>query len=295
MSPALSLSIASMKIGKPSETALRAAVLRAAHQFLDQGAIFKDPLAARILGSDSNNISQVAQAHPCPDQLRWFMAMRSRVAEDALAKAVIAHDTRQLVILGAGLDTYAYRGSLAKNLRIFEVDHPATQRWKRHLLAKAAIPLPDALTYVPVEFEDMETSSGTSALADALGAAGFDLTQRTFVIWLGVVVYLSKSTILSTLSFIANLPGGADVVFDYGDPIVALAGKQERALDKLASLANEMGETFQTFFHTSEIRAIVASLGFRYVADLGPIDLAAQFLNRSDCSLAGCHIMQAAT
>jgi methyltransferase (TIGR00027 family) len=219
--------------------------------------------------------------------------MRSRVAEDALATAVAAHGTRQLVVLGAGLDTYAYRGALAKRLRIFEVDNPATQLWKRRLLADATIPLPEALTFVPVEFE--HASDGNLALGNALTAAGFDPTQRTFVNWLGVVVYLSKDAIFSTLSSIASLTGGADVVFDYGSTTTSLVGKQDRALDKLASLANGIGETFQTFFNAEEIRAKVTSFGFRSIVDFGPKELAALFLTSSESSLAGCYVMRATT
>jgi methyltransferase (TIGR00027 family) len=234
---------------------------------------------------------RIAQSRPSSDQLRWFIAKRSRIAEDALAAAVAAQGTRQLVVLGAGLDTYAYRGALAKNLRVLEVDHPATQRWKRELLADAAIPLPESLTFVPIEFED--ATPGRAILGDASAAGGFDSNQRTFFGWLGVVVYLSEDTIFSTLRFIASLVGGADVVFDYGNPIPSLPERQDRTLDKIASPANEVGETFLTFFHTDEIYEKVTSLGFSSVVDFGPKQLAAQFLANSESSLSGCHVIQA--
>jgi methyltransferase (TIGR00027 family) len=130
-----------MQQGQPSRTARVAAAHRAAHQVLEQGRIFADPLAVRILGEDTEALVHDALQHPHKRAMRLFIAVRTRFAEDALTVAA-AHGVRQLVVLGAGLDTYAYRNALGDRLRIFEVDHPATQAWKRERLAAAAIPLP---------------------------------------------------------------------------------------------------------------------------------------------------------
>src|ERR1700712_1077900 len=198
-----------MQAGQPSQTALGAARLRAAHQVLDGASIFADPLAVRILGSEQASIDH-APAHPMGPRLRWFIAARSRIAEEALTVAV-GNGTTQLVVLGAGLDTLAYRTPLASRLRIFEVDHPATQAWKRELLTSAAIAVPGSVSFVAVDFE-------RETLAQALDAAGFDGTQRSFFSWLGVVPYLTEQAVFSTLTTIARLPGGAEVVFDYVNP-----------------------------------------------------------------------------
>src|ERR1700694_4352171 len=141
-----------MQPGQPSQTALGAARLRAAHQVLDDASILVDPLAARILGSDHEASVSHAEPHPTGPRMRWFIAARSRIAEDALTVAA-NNGARQLIVLGAGLDTLAYRTPLSGRLRIFEIDHPATQAWKRQLLAGAAIPLPDTLSFVPIDFE----------------------------------------------------------------------------------------------------------------------------------------------
>src|SRR5689334_8184254 len=133
-----------METGLPSLTALGAARHRAAHQVLEGGRIFHDPLALRILGSDAETVAREADERA--GGLRLFIAARARLAEDTLA-AAIARGTRQLVVLGAGLDTYAYRAPLAGGLRVFEVDHPATQAWKRSLLEAAGIAIPRALTF----------------------------------------------------------------------------------------------------------------------------------------------------
>src|SRR5271168_750730 len=114
-----------MLAGKPSRTALGAAAHRAAHQVVECGRIFADPLALRILGDEAENAVRDAEEQPSRRRMRIFIAARTRFAEDALAAAV-ARGVRQLVVLGAGLDTYAYRGAMRERLRIFEVDHPST-------------------------------------------------------------------------------------------------------------------------------------------------------------------------
>jgi methyltransferase (TIGR00027 family) len=176
-----------MQTGQPSLTALGAARLRAAHQVLDRASILADPLAIRILGEDIVVWLDHARAHAAGPRLRWFIAARSRVAEDALNVAVKA-GTTQLVVLGAGLDTLAYRTPLGGRLRMFEVDHPATQQRKRQMLADAGIDLPDTLRFVSIDFE-------RETLTEALHSAGFDGAERSFFRWLGVVPYLTEPAI----------------------------------------------------------------------------------------------------
>ena len=166
-----------MQIGQPSRTALAAALHRAAHQVLEQGRIFSDPLALRILGVDAQTVVRKAGENPSGRPMRLFIAIRTRFAEDALA-ASFENGVRQVVVLGAGLDTFAYRSPLRDRLRIFEVDHPATQAWKRQRLRDAAILLPSSLTFAPVDFE-------RETLAECLAMAGFDRTQQAFFTWLG--------------------------------------------------------------------------------------------------------------
>jgi hypothetical protein len=145
-------------MGRPSRTALAAAKYRAAHQVLERGRVFSDPLALCILGPDAEEAIREAQDRPDAAAMRLFVAARTRFAEDALEWAV-AHGASQLVVLGAGLDTYAYR-TPHEGLRIFEVDHPDTQAWglpiptvPRCLMpilridASAAIPAPARVVY----------------------------------------------------------------------------------------------------------------------------------------------------
>jgi methyltransferase (TIGR00027 family) len=280
-----------MQSGQPSRTALGAAGLRAAHQVLDGAAIFADPLALRILGADADGLVREAEAEADPfrQRLRWFIAIRSRIAEDALAVA-IKRGARQLVVLGAGLDTYAYRAPHTPDLRIFEVDHPATQAWKRERLAEADIPLPEALTFVPVDFE-------RETLADGLAAAGFDSTQQTFFTWLGVVPYLTDEAIFATLSFIAGLSGGAHVVFDYINPTASVDEPARRAAhEAVAARVAAMGETIRNHFDSDTLRVRLKALGFRDVEDFGWAEISARFFPGRPVSSGGsAHVLHAST
>jgi len=268
---------------------LGAARLRAAHQVLDNASILADPLAMRILGDDIEVSLDHARAHASGPRLRWFIAARSRIAEEALTEAVNAGAT-QLVVLGAGLDTLAYRTPLADRLRIFEVDFPATQARKREMLAAASIAVPATLTYVGIDFE-------RQTLAEALGAAGFLAAERSFFSWLGVVPYLTETAIFSTLADIAHLKGGAGVVFDYVNPSASVAPAGRAANQALAERVAAAGERFQSYFDTAQLCARMRDTGFRFVDDIGPDRIAARFFPESErgAPTRGGHIMHAST
>lgn len=280
-----------MKGGEPSRTALGAAGHRAAHQVLEGGAIFADPLAVRILGSAAEEIIRTAEEDESRLRLRLFIAVRTRFAEDSLAAAV-AGGTSQLVVLGAGLDTYAYRSAFGPRLRIFEVDHPATQAWKRERLAEAGIAVPGSLTFVPADLE-------RETLRDRLAASGFDMGERTFFTWLGVVPYLSEGAVLLTLGFMAGLRGGASVVFDYANP--PLPGPDQSgyaaAVDALAARVAALGESLRCFFETDGIHSKLTAVGFREIEDLGPVAIRARYLGGGSGSGSdrGGHVVRAST
>jgi methyltransferase (TIGR00027 family) len=280
-----------MQPGQPSRTALGAAGLRAAHQVLDGAAIFKDPLALRILGADADGLLRDAETETDPfrQRLRWFIAARSRIAEDALAAAV-KRGARQLVVLGAGLDTTAYRALPSQDLRIFEVDHPSTQAWKRERLHQAGIALPASLTFVPIDFE-----RGT--LTEGLGAASFDPAQQTFFSWLGVVPYLTDDAIFSTLGFVAGLPGGAEVVFDYVNPPDTMTEPGRRAMhEALVARVAGVGEQLRNHFDTVVLHGRLKALGFDELEDVGWPEIAARFFPGRRVSSGGsAHVLRAST
>src|SRR5262245_2885065 len=162
-----------MKPNDPSRTALMIARQRAAHQVLDHGAVLNDPFAIKILNEDEKDVLQFANAHPLASIGRLFTTARSRIAEDALSAAV-ERGARQIVILGAGLDTFALRNPHgARQIRIYEVDHPATQVWKRQRLTEAQLALPPNLVLVPVDFERDD-------LGEMLVGAGFQQNSPAF-------------------------------------------------------------------------------------------------------------------
>jgi methyltransferase (TIGR00027 family) len=280
-----------MQQGQPSRTALGAAYHRAAHQVLERGAIFADPLALRILGAEAGAALSEAKNDPSRRMMRLFIAVRTRFAEDSLS-AAFARGVRQLVVLGAGLDTYAYRSNLGESLHIFEVDHPVTQAWKRQRLAETAIEIPHALTFAPVDFEQQSLAAG-------LAAVGFDPAEQTFFTWLGVVPYLTEAAVFSTLSFIANLPGGAHVVFDYGNPPAQSFDRDGYAAfrERLAARVASVGESLKSHFQTDVLHAKLVALGFREVEDLGQSLIQKRYF-RSQGDLQrdrGGHVVRATT
>src|SRR5262249_40747077 len=182
---------------QPSRTAHRVALRRAAHQLWDIPRVFDDPIALKILPADASAElagSRLSDSTPAR-YLRAFMVARSRFAEDHLANAV-ARGVKQYVVLGAGLDTFAYRNPFP-DLHVYEVDFPATQAWKRELLHLGKISIPANLTFAPVDFEK-------DTLHEGLRHAGFKADEAAFFSWLGVTPYLAESTVLTTLRWIAQ-------------------------------------------------------------------------------------------
>ena len=278
-----------MQYGKPSRTALAAAFHRAAHQVLEQGRIFADPLALTILRADAQTIADQAEEKPSGRLMRLFIAVRTRFAEDALG-AAFESGTRQAVVLGAGLDTYAYRNPFGERLRVFEVDHPATQAWKRLLLQNAAIPLPGSLTFVPVDFE-------RETLPERLAAAGFDRTRQSFFTCLGVVPYLKQEAVWSTLAFISSLPNDAHVVFDYADPPASLSLEMRARHESRARRVADLGEAWVTYFDADELHAKLEGLGFTEIEDLGPAQIASRYFPARAAPVPdkGGHVIRAST
>jgi methyltransferase (TIGR00027 family) len=247
---------------------------RAAHQLLDKPRVFEDPLAVAI----ANGISEgpIEAQQPYSRSLRPFLAVRSRYAEDQLTRAV-ERGIRQYVVLGAGLDTFAYRNPFQSDaLRVFEVDHPATQEWKRARLHEARIPVPDTMTFAAVDFE-------RQSLGEGLAAADFNREKPAFFSWLGVTPYLSRAAFDATIHFIASMPQASGVAFDYAVERRLLNPAQQLALDALSARVARAGEPFQLFFDPSALAADLARLGFHHIEDLNGDQInALYFVGRSD-------------
>lgn len=242
--------------------------------------ILDDPLALRIIGSEeASKLPRDSKSEDAAARgMRAFMAVRSRFAEDELAKAVgggTPRLTRQYVVLGAGLDTFAYRNP-HPGLRVFEVDHPATQQWKRELLQSAGIQIPGEAVFVPIDFE-------RETLSASLEHSGFRMDRPAFFSWLGVVPYLSELAFESTLNFIATLPKPSNVVFDYGVARSALTLRERLMLDVLAARVGAAGEPFRLFFEPEQLAARLQELGYSQVEDLGSDEINRRyFAGRAD-------------
>ncbi len=282
-----------MKENQPSATAQRVAMRRAAHQLLDDPKVFDDSVALRIIGKKSASALQADpnqfEATPLSSYLRAFVAARSRYTEDELSLGV-RRGVSQYVILGAGLDTFAYRNPYPEAmLHVFEVDYPSTQTWKRTRLEEVGITLPGDLTFAPVDFE-------TQTLEEGLRSAGYDSGRCTFFSWLGVTEYLTTEVVMATLRFIASAPVGSGVVLDYMISPSLLTPTQRLGFDALSRRVASAGEPWKTFFDPKLLARDLRAIGFHHVEDSGPEEINARyFKNRKDGLRVGSlsHIMNA--
>jgi methyltransferase (TIGR00027 family) len=260
---------------------------RAAHQLFDRPLVHEDPLALRMV-AEADLAALRADPNAAADSraLRAFLAVRSRLAEDGLAAAV-ARGVRRYVLLGAGLDTFAYRNALP-GVRVYEVDHPDTQAMKRRRLADAGVAVPDGVTYVAIDF-------ATDALGPTLRAAGLD--APAFFAWLGVTPYLEPETVLATLDAVAPFTaGGGGIVFDYSVPATSLSPERRRAFEVLSARVAAVGEPFRSAFEPPALRATLERIGFRTIDDLGRDELNARyFVGRTDglAIMGGAHLVTA--
>ncbi len=262
-------------------------MLRAAHLLWDDPPkIFEDTLALRLCGCDSEAAlraqferfdAQTARGGG-PDFskiLRLFtasIAMRSRYVEDQLNEA-IRRGVSQYVILGAGLDSFAYRRvDLAKVLRVFEVDHPATQTWKRTRLRELDIDLPPNLSLVPVDFEK-------DSLLDGLRVSGYRADAPGFFSWLGVTAYLTHDAIFGVLRTLAAFAAGTEIIFQYMVPEELLDEDTRRLLAVVVAAERDRGEPVKSAFEPGKLAESVRELGFVEVTDFGPDEAQARYFS----------------
>jgi methyltransferase (TIGR00027 family) len=265
--------------GQPSQTAMTAAAARAAHLLVDsEPRIFADSLAALLLGHEAETYLRYHREHgdhPLLAGTRAQATCRSRFTEDQLALAA-ARGTAQYVILGAGLDSFACRSELAGRLRVFEVDHPATQQRKRALLAAAGLAEPPTLTWVPVDFE-------TDELIASLTAAGLDPAAPAFVSWLGVTMYLTAEAIGATLASLSRLAPGSELVTDYMLTADLRDADGVAYADLVMPDSERRGEPWLSFFTPEQMTGLLTRHGFTGVRDVRQRDaVSAALWERTD-------------
>jgi methyltransferase (TIGR00027 family) len=244
-----------------TETALTAAAARAAHLIVDsEPLVFADPLAAALLGPRADELIDYHRhhgSHPVLAGARAQVTFRSRYTEDLVA----ARRPDQYVVLGAGLDSSAYRQPTAA--RVYEVDRPDAQLDKRRRLAAAAIAEPPAVVYVPVDFE-------RQSLVDSLQRQGFQPGRPAVVSWLGVSMYLTRDALGATLRELAGFASVTEVVLDYLVP-AALQDEDGRTYaDAVAQMSADRGEPWLTLCTPDELTALAA--GFGTIVHIGQHD-----------------------
>ncbi len=179
--------------------------------------------------------------------------------------AAAARGITQYVILGAGLDSFAYRGKQTIKVDVFEVDHPATQEWKRKQLAQAGIPIPDGTAFVPADFEHGE-------LAAQLSGTGFDPARPALVSWLGVTMYLTQPAISQTLAELGTLAPGTELITDYMLPAGLRDQDGQSYADQVAPIAAQHGEPWLTCLTPDEMSAQLTAHGFGQVRRISQED-----------------------
>ena len=254
--------------GSPSQTSFTAAAARAAHLVVDEEPwIFTDPLAAALLGDRADELLAYHRNHPTHPILataRAHATCRSRFTEDVLAAAV-ARGVDQYVLLGAGLDTFAYRSELAARIHVFEVDHPRTQEWKRRALSSLPDVVPSRLTLVPADLE-------ADSLRGLLEEAGFDPRRPAVVGCLGVIMYLTEPALARTLRAVGDLAFGTELVADYMLPAEMRDATANAYVDGVAPVAAEGGEPWLTFLTPDRMSLLLRECGFGSVTHRRPHD-----------------------
>jgi methyltransferase (TIGR00027 family) len=246
-----------MHEAEPSSTALTAAAARAAHLIVDDPPhIFADTIAARLLGSRAGELTGYHRAHathPILTAARTQVTCRARFAEETLTAAA-DRGVRQYVLLGAGLDSFCWRSTLAGKLRVFEVDHPGTQRWKRSALAAAGLDVPGTLAFVPADL-------GLDSPAGPLAAAGFDPSAPAVISCLGVLMYLTPAAVGRVLAFAGGCAPGSQFVADYMLPADLRDAAGNSYVELVAPAAADGGEPWRTFLRPAEMSGLLARHG----------------------------------
>jgi methyltransferase (TIGR00027 family) len=254
-----------------SVTAEAVAIQQTLHQTLDAAPkVLDDPISPLLIDLASETYKTViayleSAGRVVKSPFRAVFIMRSRYTEDCLAESLV-RGVRQYVILGAGLDTFAYRQpAWASSLRIYEVDHPASQEWKRECLETAKVRVPGNLIFAPIDFE-------ITSLREGLSAGGFDFRAPSFFSLLGVTQYLTAEAIESILELVRSLPRSSEIVFEFIVPDDLMPANEASVFATAASMSAERGEPWLTRLRPAELKSRLIALGFSQVTHLSPHD-----------------------
>jgi len=259
-------------------TALLAGAERAAHLLWDEAPwVFEDPFALLWCSSEVAPLlaeRSVRARDPMSRSIRAAVAWRARCAEDALVRAV-AGGVQQYAVLGAGLDSFAWRrADLLPALRVFEVDAPETQAWKRSRLAALGVGAPDGLRYVPLDLAH-------TSVYDGLAGAGWDPNAPGFLSWIAVTMYLSREATAATLKSLARLAPGTRIALTYLPPAAALDVGDRGILRRFREQTDAAGEPLRALYSPEEIQATLVGAGLGAIEHHDP-RASAYFRGRRD-------------
>jgi methyltransferase (TIGR00027 family) len=264
--------------GGASMTAVLMAAMRAAHSLLDEPKVLDDSVAEGLAGEFAAGAIASVRADPTTFFFRHTAAARARLAEDTASGA------DQYVLLGAGLDSFAYRrGDASDGLRIFEVDQPITQSWKRQRLADIGVTIPESVTFVPLDFEQHD-------LDLELSRAGFDPAKPSVVAWLGVTYYLTPEAITGTLERIAHWSAGTQIVFDYQIPEPmwdSFEGWDDNLPRAVAAGFAASGEPWVSSFSPAEVETLLSGHGYGNIEDFDHDMIRAAYMGSVGSGLPG--------
>jgi len=262
----------------PDSSAVRVALWRALHVQADPPAhVFEDEVGLRLVAPDDGWRRRPDMDPQGTSGFRAAIVARARFVEDLVVEAA-DRGVAQYVILGAGLDTFAQRRpEFGSRLRVFEIDQPGTQSWKRRRLVELGYGVTDWLRLVPVDFEAGGDWWGQ------LCAAGFDPARPALVACTGVTMYLSKDATTATLRRLAGLAPGSRLAMTFTLPTELLDEADRPALEATKPQAQAAGTPFVSFYTPQEMLALARGAGFEDVRHVSGRGLAERyFADRTD-------------
>lgn len=264
-------------VAAPENTSVRVALWRALHVEIDSPPhVFEDVVGLKLVAPDEGWRNRPDMS-PFTRSFRASIVARARFIED-LVEEQVDRSVGQYVILGAGLDTFAQRRpELASRLRVFEIDQPGPQEWKRQRLVELGLGIPAFLRFVPVDFEAGDT------WWERLTAADFDSAQTSIVASTGVSMYLTKDAIAATLRRVAALAPGSTLVMSFMLPIELAEPDFRPGIERAAAGARANGTPFISFFTPTEMLALARDAGFKDARHVSAASLAQRyFAGRAD-------------
>lgn len=264
-----------------SMTARWVAMMRGIHLLIDDDPkIFEDTLGqdlANIPDDDMGGINDPMWVDKEKAGNRTHMIWRSRITEDRLHSSAL-HGVKQYVMLGAGLDSFAYRRPTSlEHVAVFEIDHPTTQEWKRQRLREIGSIIPENVHFIPVDFE-------TESLVEKLKQSAFDPQLPTFFSWLGVIYYLNKTATQETLHALLSIVRGyCEISLDFVVPMEGLSGNDRERMEQTMKNVADAGEPMLGLYLPDELKDTLKQAGFDTVTHISPVDGQKQFFsNRKD-------------